>query len=180
MLAKMGSVLVRVDLFQTDEAVINGNFIKTGKRYNDNFREKNPCIGYIEDGYGELPTGSWAIFNYNHFDYSSPYRLSENLFSVPLDEEVLAIIDKDGDLIPVCGNVLCERIGIETLIDVPDDFKKNYDDRGIVVKGTSGYKKGQFVIWMPMSDYEICYMWNGEERRKIKVHLSEIVGILKI
>lgn len=179
MLAALNHVIVEVDLAQSEEAVIGGNHLKTGRRYNENFREKNPCIAKVISGLGIIKDGDYLICNYNYFDIESPFYMYGNTFSIPIDEEILAKIDEDGELYPLCGNLLVERLEKQNIIPIPDELKKNYNDRGIVSRGTSKFKRGDFVFWLRMSDYEIVYFWNGIERRAIKVFEKEIVGVLK-
>ena len=173
------SIIVRVDLSQKDEIAIGGNTFKTGKNYNENFRERNPVIAYVVTGAMEIPTGSYIVCNYNYFDIESPLQLTDNLFSIPVDEEIFAVLGSDGELIPICGNVLVERVTKETTIELPEELKQPHANQGIVSKDGNGYKRGQYVFWLPFSDYEIVYSWNEEEKRAIKVYHKEIVGVLK-
>lgn len=169
------NIIVRVDLSQNEET----EHLKTGKNYNENFRERNSVIGFVEQGSKEIPTGAYIVCNYSHFDSESPLEITDGIFSVPLNEEILAIVNEDGSLHPVFGNLLVQRITKETKIELPEELKKPHNNRGVLLTGTDGIKSGQFVFWLPYSDYEICYIWKGEERRALKVHKSEIVGYLK-
>lgn len=179
MLAPKGHIIVKVDNSQKDMAKIGVNILKTGKDYNENFRERNPVIAEVVDGLGELAKGSFIVCNYNYFDLESPLQLTDELYAIPVDEEIFAIVMEDGTLKPVQGNVLVERATMDTPLLIPDELKRPHNSRGIVITNTHQYKKGQFIFWLPFSDYEICYTWNGEERRAIKIHSSEIVGYLK-
>jgi hypothetical protein len=170
-----GNIIVSVNLSQKEEA----GFLKTGKNYNENFRERNPVIALVERGTEEIPTGSHIVCNYSHFDLESPLQISDNLFSIPVNEEIFAIVKEDGTLQPILGNVLVERITKETKIELPEELKKPHINRGILLTDTETIKAGQFVFWLPYSDYEICYNWYGEEKRAIKVLETEIVGYLK-
>ena len=179
MIAVNKSILVRADLSQKDEIDIGGNTFKTGKGYNENFRERNPVVAYVERGTIEIPNGSYIVCNFNYFEEESPLRLSDNLFSIPINEEIFAIVDNKGELHPVYGNLFVERVTKETKIELPEELKKPHANQGIISKNVRGFKKGDYVFWLPFSDYEIVYSWNGEEKRVIKVHYNEMVGILK-
>lgn len=174
-----GSILVRVYLDQKQEANIGGNLLKTGKNYNDNFRERNPVVAYVEQGCKEIPTGVWVVCNYSYFDIESPLHLSDELYAIPVNEEIYAIVNEDGSLTPIMGNVLVERITKETKIELPEELKKPYLDRGILLTSTEIIPKDSFILWLKMADYEICYTWKGEERRALKIHQSEITGYFK-
>lgn len=173
---RLNNIIVSVNPQQKEETVIGNNHLKTGKAYNENFRERNPIVAYVIGGSKEIPSGSYIICNYNHFDLESPFEIEKGFYSIPIDEEIFAIINEDGSLKPVCGNVLVERITKETKIDLPEEFKKPYFNRGYVPRGEWG---GKYIFWLPYADYEIVYQWNGEERRAIKIHENEITGYLK-
>lgn len=176
MIPLKGQILVSVNLQQKEEAIIGGNLLKTGKPYNDNFRERNPVIGKVEYGCTEIPIGSFIICNYSYFDLESPLWVQDNIYSVPIDGEIYATINDDGSLNPVCGNILVEKIMRTQRMDIPEDFKKEQINQGIAL---TGEYKGQRVFWLPFSNYTICYTWNGEEKTAIKIYKKEITGYLK-
>lgn len=179
MIPVTNNIIIEVDPNQKDECVLGGNIIKTGKQYSENFREKNPVIGIVKQGYGEIKEGMWVVSNYSHFDEGSLYLVYDNLYSVPIDEQIFAIINENGTLTPICGNLLVRRINKTASFELPDDFIKPFNNKGYVVKGIGNYKKDDFIFWLPYSDYVICYYWNGVYKEEIKIHESEIVGILK-
>lgn len=174
-----GNILVSVDLSQNEEKVIGGNILKSGKNYNENFRERNPVIALVKEGTENIPTGSYIVCNYSHFDIESPLQLTDNLYSIPDDSEIYAIINTDGSLTPVNGNLLVKRLNIDVGINVPEELRKPYINRGILLTEWNGIYANSFIHWLPYSDYQICYVWNGEERRALKIHQSEITGYLK-
>jgi len=174
-----GSILVRVWADQKKDALIGDTVLKTGKNYNENFRERNPVVAYVEQGGEEIPTGVWVVCNYSHFDLESPLHLTDELYAIPIDSEIYAIVNEDGSLKPVMGNILVERITKDSIIELPEELKKPYLDRGVILTDTETIKKGSFIFWLKMADYEICYTWKGEEKRALKIHQSEITGYLK-
>lgn len=174
-----GYIIVSVDLQQKDRAMIGGNSICTAYRYSVNYREKAPVVAQIVSGTTELPNGKWIVCNYCYFDWGSQYHLVDNLFSIPVDQEIFAFIEEDGELTPICGNLLVERVTKETIIEIPDDLKKQYWDRGIIESVSREIKewvRGQFILWLFAADYGIRYTWNGVEKERIKIHESEIIG----
>lgn len=171
-----GYIIVSVDLQQKDRAMIGGNSICTAYRYSHNYRDKAPVVAQIVEGTEALPAGKWLVCNYCYFDWGSQYHLYENLFSIPIDQELFAFVEDDGELTPICGNLLVERVTKETIIEIPDDLKKQYWDRGIVSHGNIEYQSGMFILWLFAADYGIRYTWNGIERERIKIHESEIIG----
>lgn len=179
MVACENHIIVKVNSSQKEEINVGCNVLKTGSKYNDNFREKNPVVAEIVNGLGELKTGCFIVCNYNHFEEESPLRLSDDLFSIPVNEEIFAIVKEDGSLKPVCGNILVERVSKDSKLPLPEELKKSHNNQGIVIKNAEAYTKNQYIFWLPFSDYEIVYNWNGEEKRAIKIHKSEVVGYLK-
>lgn len=175
MIPAKNSILVRVNLSQNEET----KYLKTGKGYNENFRERNPVIAKVEQGTEEIPTGSHIVCNYSHFDLESPLQMFDDVFSIPVDSEIFAIVNEDGTLRPINGNLLVERITKETKIELPEELKKPYTDRGLLLTSTKSIKKGSFIMWLKMADYQIVYMWQGEEKRALKIHESEIVGYIR-
>jgi hypothetical protein len=171
-----GNILVSVNLSQKDEVDIGGNILKTGKNYNENFRERNPVVAFVEKGNKEIPTGSNIICNYSYFDLESPLFMYDNLYSIPVNEEIYAKVDSEGNLIPVCGNVLIERLMKENKFEIPYELKKEHINKGIAL---TGELKDKLIFFLPFSNYTIVYNWNGEERRAIKIFEKEITGYLK-
>lgn len=184
MLPALNHIIVRVDLSQKDERLIGGIKMLSGKRYSENFREKNPIVAeVVTPGVAAgVRKGDFIVCNYNYFDWASPYSISKELYSIPMDQEIFARVETQGNLIPLFGNLFVERIKKESALALPPDYEKNYWDRGVIIHSCSngaGFRKGDFIFFYPMSDYEIVYNWKGEERRVIKIHKSEIVGFIK-
>ena len=173
------SILVSVDLSQRDNSKIGDTLMLTGRKYNENFRERNPVIAYVDKSAKDIPTGSHIVCNYSFFDLESPLEITDGTYSVPISEEIFAIVNDDGLLTPVQGNVLVERVTKDSKVELPEELKKPHMDRGILLTPTDNIKSGKFIFWLKMADYEICYTWKGEERRALKIHQSEIVGYLK-
>lgn len=169
-------IIVSVNPSQKDEAVIGDNILKTGKAYNENFRERNPVVAKVEVGNKEIPTGSFIVCNYNYFDLESPLNMMDNLYSIPVNEEIFAIVNQDGSLTPVCGNLLVENLLKETKIDLPEELKKEHTNRGIAL---TGKYKDKYIFWLPYANYTIVYQWNSQERRQVKIHDTEITGYIK-
>lgn len=179
MIAVQNSIIVYIAPDQKEKYLLGESIIKAGKRYSINYRERTPVVAQIIEGLGELKTGKSIITSYTHFGEDSPYLLYDNTYSIPVDELILAFIEDDGSLNPVCGNLIVDRVPIKTTFLLPDELQKFHNDRGVVVNGNGIFKKGDYLLFLKFSDYEIVYTWNNEERRAIKIYKDEIVGILK-
>lgn len=179
MIPAINHIVVQVDLGQKDSHSVGGVNLFSGKRYNENFREKLPVVAKVIDGIGEIKTGMWLICSYTHFGEDSPFYLYDDLYAIPVNDLIFASIGEDGELTAICGNILVDRVMKESLIDLPDELRKASYVKGYAASNGGGYRKGQEIIWLTMSDHEIIYNWKGEERRAVKVELAEIVGFRK-
>lgn len=179
MIAIQNSIVVKVDANQKNKYLLRETLIKSGKQYSENYRERTPVVAEIIDGVGELKTGRFIVTAYTCFDEDSQYLLFDNTYSIPVDEQIFALIEEDGSLTPVNGNLIVERQQIKTKFILPEELRKNHIDRGTVLKGCDGFNTGDFIFWLRFSDYGILYTWNNIERSAIKIYKDEIVGILK-
>ena len=169
-------ILVSCNLEQKDFAEIGGNMLKIANSYNPNFREKSPVIAKAEETNGEITKGDILICHHNHFYGSSPFWLVDDLFSIPCNKTIFAIIDKEGNPKPVNGNIIGERLYQDTKIEQPPEFRKHYIDRVKVLIAGYGYAKGQLIFTKPYAPYQICYTLNMIERRITKVDKDMVIG----
>jgi hypothetical protein len=146
--------------------------------FENNYREKSPTIGVIVQGNEYLKEGDVALFHHNHFYQPSPYWIGDDLFSVPFNKTVFGILDEEGNINPICGNIICERVPIEYAMPVPVEQQKTYIDRARVINPgqVKPYKSGELIFHRPNAGYDIVYNWFGEERRVTKVHEDMIIG----
>lgn len=173
-------IIVSVNMTQKDYMEINGVKIKMGMAFEKNYREKSPVIAKVERGNNRLKQGDIIICHHNHFYPPSPYHLGSNLYSIPVNHTIFAILKENGDLQAVYKNVLGERVDIETYLPLGPDRRKQYSDRIIITDpGGTKYKVGQMIFTRPSSPYEIVYNIGGVIMRKIKVNSDMIVGVLK-
>src|ERR1700760_119999 len=110
MKAIQNRILVKVQLDQREEMKLGESWIKTGSRYSENFRLKSPAVAEVIEGCGEIETGIIIICNYNHFTEDSPYKLYDNLFSIPVNELILGRLDEKGNFIAMNGNIVVEEL----------------------------------------------------------------------
>ncbi len=172
-------ILVRCNLEQKDYMDIAGNTLKCAQNYNPNYRERSPVIAVAEETVGGIAKGDVILAHHNHFYGNSPYWLKDDLFSIPCNKTIFAIIGKDGYPKPVNGNIICKKVDIETEIELPPEERKQYIDRAIVLTNGFGFNKGQLIFVKPYSPYEIVYIYNNIENRVVKVDSDMILGVLK-
>lgn len=180
MIAVNNKVLVYCDLNQKDYISIDGNLFKMALNYEHNYRLRSPVIGMICENYRSLTEGDILLCHHNLFYQPSPYYLYDNVFSIPFSKVLFAKILNDGELLPICGNVLGERIPIKTELPLPPDQRKNYTDRILVTNaGYTKYKKGQILLTRPSAPYDIVYQWNKEQRIVTKISEDMVCGIIR-
>lgn len=184
MLLPANHILVSVNLDQLDTAQIGGMSLQIGHRYNENERESSPAICRIERGMPGFKKGLYLLCHYNLFDTESPRLLYESeglhYFSTLVDDSLFAIIKDDGSLQPICGNILAERIPKATKmfgLDIPEEHLEYYHNKVVLSNDAGELKKGQIVLTEKWADYEICYTWENQQKRVIKILHEDICGI---
>src|SRR5689334_11479952 len=103
-------ILVSCDLEQKEFIEVGGNKFKMALLFEKNYREKSPVIAIAQQSKGEINKGDILICHHNHFYEPSPYFIKDNLFSIPCNHTIFAVIDKKGNAKPICGNVIVEKI----------------------------------------------------------------------
>lgn len=173
-------IIVQVNPNQKDTVKLGDTVVKCAYNYEVNYRIKSPVIGIIVHGNEFIKEGSITIFHHNNFYLPSPYHLQDDLFSVPFGKTVFGTLNENGDLNPLCGNILCKWIDIETTFPLPPEQRKKYIDRYEIINPTGTiYKKEQIIFTRPHSGYEIVYIWNGIEKKILKVHEEMVCGLIK-
>lgn len=171
-------IIVKVNPDQKDTVKLGDTMVKCAYNYEVNYRIKSPVIGIIVDGNDFIENVKIAIFHHNNFYLPSPYHLQDDLFSVPFGKTVFGTLNDNGDLSPLCGNIICEKLDIITSFPLPPEQRTKYIDRYLVIDPTgTKYKQGQIIFTRPHSGYEIIYIWNGIEKKSIKVHEEMVCGL---
>lgn len=172
-------IIVSVDGTQKNLIKIGGIELVTALLFENNYRERSPVIGVIVQGNDILKEGDVAIFHHNSFYQPSPYWIGDDLFSVPFNKTIFGILNENGEINPICGNIICERVPIEYAIPIPIEERKTYTDRVKVVNpGSTPYAPGQLLFHRFSAGYDIVYNWKGEERRRTKVSEDMVVGYI--
>lgn len=173
-----GKILVRTNMAQKNTLVLGRVTMKIANLYQTNHREKEPVLAEIVQGNKILRPGRVAIFHHNTFYTPSPFYLYDDLFSVPYNKTIFGILYSDGNIRPLCGNILCDRVGVESQIPLPSEQQEKYIDRVIVTNpGDTRYKVGQLLFTRPYAYYEIVYNIDGKEFRVHKIHEEMVVGM---
>ena len=173
-------IVVKVNMAQKNTLIIAGVTMKIANLYQTNHREKEPILAEIVEGNKVLRPGGVGIFHHNNFAPPSPFYLYDDLFSVPYNKTVFGILYSDGNIRPLCGNMLCDRMDIETTIALPPEQREKHLDRVIITNpGNTHYKAGQLLFTRPYAFYEIVYNIDGTEFRVHKIHEDNVVGMLE-
>lgn len=165
---------------QKDEAIIAGIKITMALKFDNNHREKSPVIATVEQGNGYLKPGELIICHHNHFYHPSPYFLYDKYYSIPVNHTIFAILHEDGSLTPTYGNIIGERIDVESTIMLPPESRTQYKDRIRITQSSNpNYAEGQTVFTRPSAPYDIVYNFGGVIKRVTKIWDTQICGILK-
>ncbi len=173
-------ILVSVNMTQKSEMKVGEVSLKMAHNFNTNFREKSPVICKVEEGNEYVREGQVLIAHHNLFYEPSPHLLEGNLFAIPFNKTLFAILHLDGSLSPICGNVLCDRVEIETTLPLPPELRKQYIDRVTVTDGGwTMYKTGDLLFTKPHSYYQIVYTVDGVESQIHKCDSDMVIGVVK-
>lgn len=172
-----GKIIVRCNMRQKDFIEVGGIRFQMAPLFNKNYREKSPVLAEVIDGNQYLHEGQVIVCHHNHFYSPSPYFIGDSLYSIPFGKTVFGTVDSDGVLTPMCGNMLCDRVWVETPLPLPVEQRKMYQDRVIITNpGWTKYKAGQLLFSTPSAMYEIVYTVGAKEVRIHKIHEQFIVG----
>jgi hypothetical protein len=114
-------ILVRCDLNQKDSILIGDKVFSMALLFESNYREKSPVLCTVVEGNEIMFEGDVLLCHHNLFYSPSPYHVEDDLYSIPFSSVIFAKIRLDGSLFPVCGNLLCDRVGIPTTFSLPSD-----------------------------------------------------------
>jgi len=171
-------ILVRVNAGQKEEAFIGGKLFLMAKNYGVNYREKSPVLAEVIQGHGL--EGNYLLCHHNMFQGDAcPNHLNDDLYSIPFSHETVFVkIDTSGNPQTILGNIACERIMLESTVELPPDMQKPYIDRVRVISAGNGYSEGQFIFVVNYSPYHICYTVDGVEKQICKVYKDDIIGFV--
>jgi hypothetical protein len=165
---------------QKNTLQIAGMTMKIANLYQTNHREKEPVLAEVVKGNKIIVPNRVIICHHNHFAPPSPYLLYDDIFSIPYNKTIFGILYSDGNIRPLCGNILCDRVWEDSAIELPPEQHKQHLDRVIVTNpGDTQYKAGQLLFTRPYAFYEIVYNIDGKEFRVHKIHEDNVVGMLE-
>lgn len=178
--ATNNKILVSVNLSQKEQISIGDSIFKTAGQFDTNYRERSPTIATVITGNETVSGGDILLCHHNLFYLPSPYHLYDNVYSIPFSQVLFAKVLQDGSLLPICGNVLVDRIPIKTIIPLPIEQQKTHISKYKVNNpGYTKYQKEDIIFTRPNAGYTIVYVYNGTEYRVNKVDSSQICGLLK-
>ena len=172
-----GKIIVSVDLEQKNKMLIDGMEFYTATKFETNYREKSPTIATVVDGNEFVKAGDILLCHHNLFYLPSPYHLYDNLYAIPFSKVLFAKIDKEGNIEPICGNVIVERIAKKEMFSV--EHKTEDKIYRLIDKGWTTYKNGSILFTRPSAGYDIVYNIDGIEKRITKVDSEQICGVVK-
>ena len=181
MIAANGKILVRSDLSQKQTYDLAGIQVSAALLFEKNYREKSPVIAQAEHDRGMVLKGDILICHHNTFYSPSPYHTFDDQFSIPCNGNIIfaKLNPHDGSLLPIYGNMLCDRVDIERQFVIPDSKTQYLNVLKVTDPGYTVYKKDQIILTRPYAFYEIVYNWGGDLRRVHKCHDSQVCGFIQ-
>lgn len=156
-----------------------------GRKYNENDREAAPNICNViavGEGIEDIQVGDNIIVHHNMVKNDASHIEKKDgyvIFSMPYSNLIYAKIDDDGNLTPVSGTIIAERIQAKKLSQF-DYTEKTEPMKFKVVSVPDNYtdvQANQNVLCYKMSDYEIVYHHKGTEHRAIRILQDDILGV---
>lgn len=174
-----GKILVSVNPDQKSGFEIEGKTFSMATLFETNYREKSPVIAKVVEGNQVVGKGDLLLCHHNLFYLPSPYHIFDDLFSIPFSKVLFAKIGSNGELYPICDNIICNRIVEESYLPLPPTQQKFLTSQYEVVDGGEKFSNGTIIFTRPYSGYDIVYVFNGQEKRVTKVAGDMVCGFLK-
>lgn len=163
---------------QKTKLTIGGVVYQTAMKFEVNYREKSPVVAQVVLGNKILQYGDVLLCHHNSFYHPSPYHVQDDLYSIPFNRTIFAILRSDGGINPVMGNIIGDRIPIPTPLQIPQP--ETYKDRIRVINGGwTKYKEGDIVFTRPSAPYDIVFIVGNIEYRVTKVPDNQVCGVEK-
>lgn len=169
-------IIVKVNHSQKSNVTVAGSDFLLAKDYNHNRRESMPVLCEVVEGNKNLSFGTILLVHHNRFSSNSPHHLESNLYSLAFNPSIFARIDKEGNPIGLCNNIIVNRVYENDNDFIPQHLKKYDKHKNIVASNGFGFKKGQVIFTFDLAAYEIIYVWQGQEKRVWKVTKNDVVG----
>lgn len=172
-------IMVRVDQSQKDYTLLGGKRFQMAKRYEHNNRIKQPVIAFVVSGNDKLKCGDVILCHHNLFTEDSPHFIKDNYYGIKATHETIFLkLDTDGNPHQIYNNVIAGWVDKQAIVELPSESTKPKVDRYTCLVDGCGYRKGQLLFTIPYSGYEIVYIFDGEERRVIKIHKDDIIAFI--
>lgn len=176
MISANEKIIVSVNFAQKNKITVGNSEMLLAKQYSHNRRESMPVICKVVYGNGKIKDGTFLLVHHNRFSENSPHSLGDNLYSLTYNESIFARLDAQGNAHGLCGNVIVDYLYPEYSIPVPAHLKQPHKFKYKVLSNGFGYKKGQLIFAYDFANYEIVYVFNGQQKRVVKIKSSDIVG----
>lgn len=157
-------------------------------KLNQDGKVANPVVARVvgaDDSYPHIQEEDLLLLNHNILNNLAFQTMekegSEVTLVIPIDKGILGKISNEGEVIPLCDNVLVERIyeaPVSSIIFTPESYRKTEQNKVKVVAVSpeaEDIEVGKTAIVHKYSDYEVTYNHN-ERRSAIIVWSKDIVA----
>jgi len=179
-----------ISFTREDGSVMKLAFIPNRHRYETNGIVTNPVVAEVmiaNRDYHHIKAGDHIILHHNIiFNKAMEIETDEvnqvRIQAIPVDRWIMGKI-VDGEVVPFPDNVVCERT--EEPVDggmfiIPESAKKNSGSICKVLSVSEALQlvPGDFIVIKKWADYEVVYMWEGNEVRRVIVWNEDIEMLL--
>jgi hypothetical protein len=181
-------IIVKANTNQKEE-IVYGTLrlvVPFRRQYQENSRIGNPVLCEVVASHEkDIHEGDVLVLGHNSIT-NDAWRISLEdgiaTLSIPVDRWILGKLNDNGELTPLNGNLVCERITeapISQFIISP--FRKTEQNKVTVLSvapDVSDIKPGNTAIVYTYSDYELFYVVDGgNEMSVVCVHESDVVAV---
>ncbi len=158
-----------------------------GRKYNENSREANPTVCdviSIGEGISDISYGDKIIVHHNTITNEAVHIEKKDGYitlNVPYNNLIYAKIDTEGNLIPLKGSIIAERIPKDKLsaFDITEGSDPMKFKVVSVPEGYDDVKPNNKILCYKLSDYEMVYHYNNKEHRAVRILHEDILGVVQ-
>lgn len=172
------TILIEADLEQKQSVTVGGmvfQIVPNRGRYESNARETEPVAAQVVAAGEGVPLEAGDIVVIHHNMIMDEIWKVTDQSVIPYDRWVLATVDSEGHLIPTPDNIIADRVRKPSTVGeyaLPETAIEFYNDRVVT-------EDGHILVIRKWADYEVCYNWNGEVRRKVVLWKEDVVGMIE-
>lgn len=173
-----------------DGSIMRLDFVPNRHKYETNGLTTNPVIAQVMVPNGKFPhisEGDFVVLHHNiifnqAMEIDTDEREQWRLQAIPVDRWIMGKVI-DGEIVPFPDNVVGTRVkdfdaGMFIAPETIGAKVMAQKCKLTAVPDGSEFSVGQEVVIKKWADYEVVYIWEGEEKRRVIVWKEDIEMIL--